>query len=58
MNSQHVAGTHRPLPGRAAFAHAAAVEPQGARMAIRACFVGSGYRWLDGARVHPGEGGA
>ena len=60
MTSQHVAGTHHPLPGRIAFAHAAAVVPQGARMASLDRFIGGGHRWLDAAqdRIHSGEGGA
>ena len=60
MTSQHVAGTRRALPGRFAFAHAAAVAPQGACMASPRRLVGGDHRWLDGAndQIHSGKGGA
>lgn len=45
------------MPGRVAFAHAAAMGPQ---VACMASFIGAGYRWLGDAKdpVRPDEGSA
>ncbi len=60
MKSQHVANTHRPAPGRIAFAHAAAVKLQGMRVVSLPALVSFGYRRLDlgHGSLHPGEGSA
>ena len=60
MNSQHVVSTHRPAPGRFAFARAAAVKLQGMRVVSLPAPVSFGYRRLDLGHgpLHPGEGGA
>jgi len=60
MNSQHVANTHRPAPGRNAFARAAAVKLQGMCVGGLPALVSFGYRRLDLGHgpLHPGEGSA